>query len=212
MKKICFILAMSACLSSHAIEIQKIRISSPIPESVPILTDTTDVNGKKIETEELLYASPQSLKLWQNGTENTTGILPAPQQTSLLQAGFIIQNTGFVKADFKVECKSRHTLYIDDSEVQGSTQLVPGTHQIVVKLLQKKDEADTLRISLSSEQEKYICINPEGKRYWTLKDLMNGKRLRGVSLSSSGKYMMQKFGTTFEDGHSEDKDEQRADY
>jgi dipeptidyl aminopeptidase/acylaminoacyl peptidase len=197
-------MAMAACLSSHAIEIQKIRISSLIPVSVPILTDTTDVNGKKIETEELLYASPQSLKLWQNGTENTTGILPAPQQTSLLQAGFTLQNTGFVKADFKVECKSRHTLYIDDSEVQGSTQLVPGTHHIVVKLLQKKDEADTLKISLSSEQDKYICINPEGKRYWTLKDLMNGKRLRGVSLSSAGKYMMQKFGTTFEDGHSED--------
>lgn len=207
MRKLCIILALTGCLSGQAIEIQKLRISNPIPVTAPILTDTADVNGNKIETEELLYASPQSLRLWQNGTENTTGILPAPQQTSLLQAGFTLQNTGFVKADFKVECKSRHTLYIDDAEVHGNTQLVPGIHQVVIKLLQKKDEADTLKISLSSEQEKYISINPEGKRYWTLKDLMHGKRLRGVSLSSSGKYMMQKFSTTFEDGHSEDSEQ-----
>ena len=207
MRNLCIILALAGCLSGHAIEIQKLRISTLIPVTVPILTDTTDVNGKKFELEELLYSSPQSLRLWMNGTENTTGELPAPQQTSLLQAGFTLQNTGFVKADFKVDCKSRHTLYVDDAEVNGSTQLVPGTHQIVVKLLQKKDDADTLKISISSEQEKYITINPEGKRYWTLKDLMHGKRLRGVSLSSSGKYLMQKFSTTYEGGSSESSEQ-----
>ena len=207
MKRIFFLMALASCLSGQAIEIQKFRISNPIPLTAPIFTDTTDVNGKKIETEELLYASPHSLKLWMNGAENTTGILPALPQTSLLQAGFTIRNTGFVKANFKVECKSRYTLYIDNSEAQSDNQLVPGTHQIVIKLLQKKDEADTLKISLSSEQEKYITVNPEGKRYWTQKDLMHGKRLRSVSLSSSGKYMMQKFSTTFEDGHSENSEQ-----
>jgi len=203
MRNFCLIISLAACLSGQAIEIQKIRISNPIPVSVPILTDTADVNGKKYEPDELLYSTPQSLKLWLNGTVSTDGILPAPQQTSLLQAGFILQNTGFVKADFKVECKSKHTLYVDDAEVNGNTQLVPGTHLVAVKLLQKKDEADTLRISLSSEQEKYISIDPEGKRYWTLKDLMHGKRLGRVSLSSSGKYLMQKFNTTYEGGSSE---------
>ena len=203
MRNFCLIISLAACLSGQAIEIQKIRISTPIPVSVPILTDTADVNGKKYEPDELLYSTPQSLKLWLNGTASTDGILPAPQQTSLLQAGFILQNTGFVKADFKVECKSKHTLYVDDAEVNGNTQLVPGTHLVAVKLLQKKDEADTLRISLSSEQEKYISIDPEGKRYWTLKDLMHGKRLGRVSLSSSGKYLMQKFNTTYEGGSSE---------
>ena len=200
-------MALASCLSGQAIEIQKFRISNPIPLTAPIFTDTTDVNGKKIETEDLLYASPQSLKLWMNGAENTTGILPALPQTSLLQAGFTIRNTGFVKANFKVECKSRYTLYIDNSEAQSDNQLVPGTHQIVIKLLQKKDEADTLKISLSSEPEIYITVNPEGKRYWTQKYLMHGKRLRSVSLSSSGKYMMQKFSTTFEDGHSENSEQ-----
>ena len=203
MKKICLLLALTGGLSGQAIEIQKLRVSTPIPLTAPILTDTLDANGKKIETEEILYTTPQSLRLWMGGTENTDGILPSPQQTSLLQAGFILQNTGFVKADIKVECKSRHTLYIDDAEVNGSTQLVPGTHRVAIKLLQKKDEADTLRISLSSEQEKYITINPEGKRYWTLKDLMHGKRLSRVSLSSSGRYLMQQFSTTYEGGSTE---------
>ena len=109
MRNFCLIISLAACLSGQAIEIQKIRISTPIPVSVPILTDTADVNGKKYEPDELLYSTPQSLKLWLNGTVSTDGILPAPQQTSLLQAGFILQNTGFVKADFKVECKSKQT-------------------------------------------------------------------------------------------------------
>ena len=49
MRNICIILALAGCLSGHAIEIQKLQISNPIPVSAPILTDTTDVNGKKIE-------------------------------------------------------------------------------------------------------------------------------------------------------------------
>ena len=46
MRNICIIMALAGCLSGHAIEIQKLRISTQIPVTVPILTDTTDVNGK----------------------------------------------------------------------------------------------------------------------------------------------------------------------
>ena len=59
MRNFCLIISLAACLSGQAIEIQKIRISNPIPVSVPILTDTADVNGKKYEPDELLYSTPQ---------------------------------------------------------------------------------------------------------------------------------------------------------
>ena len=48
MRNICIIMALAGCLSGHAIEIQKLRISTQIPVTVPILTDTTDVNGELV--------------------------------------------------------------------------------------------------------------------------------------------------------------------
>lgn len=195
-----FALLSALSATSSAIDVNKVYVSGPYTMNLPILTDTLDANGKKIDTEEIFYNTPLSVQLWKKEGLATDSILPAPGKNSLLLAGFTVENTGFAKATFDVRCKSRHTLYVDGREQNGEVQLIPGRHDVAVKLMQKEGEADTLRISVKSEQEKYLSINPEGKRYWTNADLMNGERLSSTSLSSSGKYLMQNRRTVRKDG------------
>ena len=119
-------------------------------------------------------------------------------------AGFTFQNTGFAKGKINVKCESRHKLFIDGNEQGGDFELVPGRHEVSIKLLRKGDKPDTLKVSIESEQD--IEVNPEGKRYWTNADMMHGERINGVDLSSAGKYVRIHKSITYKGGETSGKD------
>lgn len=201
-----FIISALLCMgsvASQAIDVTKIFQSSNYPIVNPLLTDTLDANGNRVNLEDKFYDTPLHVLLWKEDCQRVDSVLSTCDRTSLNVSGFTIQNTGFVKCKVSVGCKSRHTLYLDGNESSPDMQLVPGRHDISIKLLRKEGEADTLRISVETEQEKYVTINPEGKRYWTNSDLMNGERLSSTSLSSNGKYLLQNRYVTRKDGSTE---------
>lgn len=167
--------------------------------SVPVITDTLDLNCNKVDTMDVFFNTPLSLTLWKEHGQPVDSILLAPEETSLLVAGFTLQNTGFTKCKVNVKCSSRYTVYMDGKELKDEAKLTPGRHEVSIKILQKAANADTLRVAIESEQEG-IAINPEGKRYWTLYDLMHGERLSDTSLSSGGKYLLQNRRTTLPGG------------
>ena len=123
---------------------------------------------------------------------------------ALYLMNFTMQNTGFAKGKVNVKCQSKHKLYIDGDEGNGEFELLPGRHEVSIKLLQKTGENDTVSISLESSQP--IETNPQGKRYWTNADLMHGERISGVSLSSTGKYARIRKSITYKGGETGGKD------
>jgi len=187
-------------MAAENIDVNKIRLAGPYPMTTPLMTDSLDSEGKRIDLDEAFMESP--LPSFPKGEEKS---LPfSIDGEGFYFAGFSIQNTGFAKGKVDVKCESKHKLFIDGNEQGGDFELVPGRHEVCIKLLRKGDNPDTLRVSVESEQA--LEINPEGKRYWTNADMMHGERINGVELSSSGKYVRIHKNITYKGGETEGKD------
>ena len=194
------LIALPALMAAENIDVNKIRLAGPYPMTTPLMTDSLDSEGKRIDLDEAFMESP--LPSFPKGEEKS---LPfSIDGEGFYFAGFSIQNTGFAKGKVDVKCESKHKLFIDGNEQGGDFELVPGRHEVSIKLLRKGDNPDTLRVSVESEQA--LEINPEGKRYWTNADMMHGERINGVELSSSGKYVRIHKNITYKGGETEGKD------
>ena len=203
------LIALPALMAAENIDVNKIRLAGPYPMTKPFMTDSLDSEGKKIDLDEVFIGGNefniQNSKFKEASLEGGFA-LSAEQEggSALYIAGFSVQNTGFAKGKVNVKCESRHKLFIDGNEQGGDFELVPGRHEVSIKLLCKGDKADTLRVSVESEQ--VLEINPEGKRYWTNADMMHGERINGVELSSSGKYGRIHKNITYKGGETEGRD------
>lgn len=203
------LIALPALMAAENIDVNKIRLAGPYPMTKPFMTDSLDSEGKKIDLDEVFIGGNefniQNSKFKEASLEGGFA-LSAEQEggSALYIAGFSVQNTGFAKGKVNVKCESRHKLFIDGNEQGGDFELVPGRHEVSIKLLCKGDKADTLRVSVESEQA--LEINPEGKRYWTNADMMHGERINGVELSSSGKYVRIHKNITYKGGETEGRD------
>lgn len=203
------LIALPALMAAENIDVNKIRLAGPYPMTKPFMTDSLNSEGKKIDLDEVFIGGNefniQNSKFKEASLEGGFA-LSAEQEggSALYIAGFSVQNTGFAKGKVNVKCESKHKLFIDGNEQGGDFELVPGRHEVCIKLLRKGDNPDTLRVSVESEQA--LEINPEGKRYWTNADMMHGERINGVELSSSGKYVRIHKNITYKGGETEGKD------
>ncbi|MBR6032886.1 MAG: S9 family peptidase [Bacteroidaceae bacterium] len=210
------LIALPALMAAETIDVNKIRLAGPYPMTKPLMTDTLDTEGKPIDLDEVYMDSPLPAPPL-GGCLNSP--LPFALNTppkgelegALYFASFTMQNTGFAKGKVNVKCESKHKLFIDGNEQGGDFELVPGRHEVSIKLLVKpspsegaEESFDTLRLSVDCEQP--IEINPDGKRYWTNADMMHGERINGVELSSSAKYVRIRRSITYKGGETGSKD------
>ncbi len=232
MRNILFsLLFLPALMEAETIDVNKIRLAGPYPIAKPFMTDTLDTEGNKIDLDEVYMDSP----LPTSPKGEKTSLPFSIDREGFYFAGFSIQNTGFAKGKVNVKCESKHKLFIDGNEQSGDFELVPGRHEVCIKLLVKpspkeqgarsKEQGageyqDTIQSSCSSplapcpydtlrisvESEQVLEINPEGKRYWTNADMMHGERINGVELSSSGKYVRIHKNITYKGGETEGRD------
>ena len=203
-------------MAAETIDVNKIRLAGPYPITKPFMTDTLDTEGNKIDLDEVYMESPLPAPLLGECLNCSLPFaLSTPpkgeQEGTLFFASFTIQNTGFAKGKVNVKCESKHKLFIDGDEQGGDFELVPGRHEVSIKLLVKPsqeegEEVGNDTLSLSVECEQPIEINPEGKRYWTNADMMHGERIRGVDLSSSGKYARIRKSITYKGGETGGED------
>ena len=193
-------------------DITGIRLAGPYPITMPFMTDSLDSEGNKIDLDEVFMelhiegTKGKEQEARENNALSTQTSYPLSPTTSpqLYLASFSLQNTGFAKGKINVNCESKHKLFIDGNEQGADFELVPGRHDVSIKILRKGDQPDTLRVSVESEQP--LEVNPEGKRYWTNADMMHGERLTGVELSSSGKYVRIHKNITYKGGETAGKD------
>ena len=180
---------MLATLTAHSedIRVSTLRILGPVSTLPPLRTDSTDVNGGKWDSQADLMSTVTNLAVWRNGTQTTDSILPAPIAGAVRLAGFTLENRNFAKINVNVQGVKAHKVYIDGAEGTDKN-LTPGRHEIVIKLQQEAGKADTLRISVQSEQN--LTVNPTGKQPYTLETLMNGERMAGVNISPDGRFLI----------------------
>ena len=199
------LLFLPVVMAAENTDVTSVQITGPYQIAKPLMTDTLDSEGKRIDLDNLIMDSSLPQPIRQGGGESRN--LPFPLEkdgNGFYKAGFTLQNTGFAKGKINVKCESKHKLFIDGNEQGGDFELVPGRHEVCLTLLYKGEKPDTLRISVESEQP--LEINPQGKRYWTNADMMHGERIRSVELSSSGKYARIRKNITYKGGETAGKD------
>jgi len=205
MKKNITILALATLttlgVSAEKLDIKKLRVAGPFTSTAAIQIDTIDASGTKFDNDALLKdgISPQ---LWKNGTETSDSILAGKDKPSVYLAGFTFENTRYAKCNVSTSGKQQHLIYIDNKQ-GGDQNLLPGRHEVVIKVLCKSNENDTLSVSLKSDQSDYITVNPTGSRIYTLADYMNGQKASTHSLSANGRYMMFNRNIVRTDGKTE---------
>lgn len=198
-------LLLSTIAGAENIDVTSLRMAGPYPVIKPVMTDSLDAEGKKINLDDLYmeFSVPNSAS-GQYITNTLPYILSAQAGGVLYMGTFNLQNIGFAKGKINVRCESRHKLYIDGNELNGDFELVPGRHEVGIKLLCKGEKPDTLRICVESEQR--IEITPEGKRYWTNADMMHGERISSVDLSSGARYARIRKSITYQGGETGSKE------
>ena len=206
------LLFLPALVAAENFDVTNLQVAGPFPTVKPFMTDTLDTEGKKIDLDELyMEGALPSQPLGECLTSTLPFVISTPPkgetEGALYLASFTMQNTGFAKGKVNVKCESKHKLYIDGNEQGPDFELVPGRHEVSIKLLVKPSPkggdgggSDTLRISVETEQP--IAINPEGKRYWTNADMMHGERISSVDLSSGAKYARIRKSITYKGGET----------
>ena len=196
MKKIATVIAcMLTCSGIFAdnLPIKNIHVAGPYTANASLLTDSTDVNGKSFDQNATLRdgISPKLLK---NSTQTMQSdslfVFPGNEgKTTVHLAGFTFENTHYANCNIKVTGKQEHHIYIDGNQ-GGDHNLMPGRHEVVVKIICKPGENDTISLSLDSRQSEWISVNPDGKRLYTLYDYMNGEKASSTSLSADGRFLL----------------------
>lgn len=173
-------------IAAETIEVKSLRVSQPYTAARPFMTDTADVNGTAWNLQKTLMDNSVSPLAWQQGTVTEDSVLAAPATDAVRLAGFTVENLNFAKVSVKVCGPKDFLIYIDGQ--QGADQnLVPGRHDVVLKIRQTANEADTLQVSIDCQQ--HLTLNPTGKAPYTLKTLMYGERMSDVSISADGRFL-----------------------
>ena len=193
-KSILFAGALALALNTLAQEITVTHFKhvGPLPLLAPAIMDSTDVNGKGFDENQLLTL-PVSFASVKQGQDFSENVLPKDAQgrPALHLAAFNLSNTSYTKATFNIKGLSHHELYVDGKKVQGETELLPATHEIVIKALTTSTSTDSLLVTVKPTVEGSLTLAADGqKRLYTMNEVLQARRYSGVSLSPDGKWMI----------------------
>lgn len=196
-------LCMGLLASAENIDVKSFRYAGPFVVQQPYLVDSVDVNSKAFAMKNLLD-TPLSFEQLSQSTTFVGEVLPKTTDGYALHlVGFHLQNNAYTEAKLDIKGIANYQLFVDGKkQAGGSLTLEPATHEIVIKYLSEADKTDSLKVSVQTEKNGIISLRQDGKRNYTLNDVMHGTRFSGVSLSPNGKFLMTSYRTSQVGGRS----------
>ena len=197
------VLCASMLASAENVNVKSFRYAGPYAVQQPYMVDSVDVNSKAFAMKNLLDM-PLDLGQVNQGTAFDGEVLPnVTDGYALHLLGFTLQSKAYTKATLKVEGIKNYQIYVNGQKQNGADlTLEPATHPIVIKYLSEAGKNDNIKVSVETEKDGLVTIREDGKRNYTLADVLHGTRFSGVSLSPNGKYLMTSYRTTQVGGRS----------
>ena len=183
--------------SAENIDVTSFRYAGPYVVQQPFMVDSVDVHSKAFAMKNLLD-TPLSLDLLEQGTAFNGEVLPNVADGHALHlVGFALQAHAYTEAKLDVQGVKNYQLFVNGKKHSGSNlTLEPATHEIVLKYLSEAGQNDSLKVCVKTEKEGIVTLREDGKRNYSLNDVMHGTRFSGASLSPDGKYLMTSYRTT----------------
>ena len=194
-------LLLAGCLASGAqtkTDITKFNLSGPYTVIVPMAFDSVDVQGKKFDDKSLL----KTISLTSPTTNTFEGtILPSLENSrSVGLLTFFVNNSDYIKGKITVKGPKNYQLYIDGVEAGEELKLAPEHHTFALKFLAEPKDTDSIRVSIDANKE--VTYTLDKRHPYMVHDLTDGKRVRGVSMSADGSFVVISYQTTERGGNS----------
>lgn len=194
-------LCLFVCLSLSAQQttvIREFNHAGPYAVATPFAADTVDVNGKAFDTKSLLDA----ISLTSPATGKFVGeVLPSlADSRSVGVLSFYVNNADFLKGKIEVKGPKNYKLFIDGAEAAVDLKLAPEHHTFAIRYLAEPNDTDSIHVSI--EADKAITYTLDSRHPYMSHDLFDGKRVRGISLSADGHYVVVSYQTVERGGDS----------
>ena len=193
----------SMLASAENIDVKSFRYAGPYQVQQPFLIDSVDVNSKAFAIRDLLD-TPLSLEQLEQGVVFQGETCPNVDKGYALHLlGFNLQANAYTEAELNMEGVAHYQLFVDGKkQPAGKLTLEPATHSVVIKYFSEAGKAEALKVQVKTEKEGVVTLREDGKRNYTLSDVLHGTRFSGISLSPNGKYLMTSYRTTQVGGRS----------
>ncbi|GHT02044.1 peptidase S9 [Bacteroidia bacterium] len=207
-----------------AIPVLKFKASPTISVSKPILLDSTDVNKKAFEDKKMLQtivstdevrksqtivnAAGDSVLTLNNGGKYTVQLL-----------AFNIDADRYCEAKLDISATDMLEVYVngkrekDKDTTEDSLKkakkltidlkLEPRRYEVIIKRLATSDKSSELKAAILPDKKDslaQIVLSTDPKRRIFINDILDGNRLQGVSLSSTGQYYIVNTKMTYPGG------------
>ncbi|MDE6772436.1 MAG: prolyl oligopeptidase family serine peptidase [Muribaculaceae bacterium] len=207
MKKIMAIGLASVCglgASADLLRVDSFDHYGPFPLQTPVMVDSLDVNGKAF-TDESLSSAPSSLLL--PGVPVKTGPTvnaPSHATPAVHILSFNFENASYATPELSVSGIGNYAVYLDGKKTDSNKlTLRPATHNIAIRYISTPGSCgDSLKVELRNDGNAGLALRTDGKRRFTLDDVLHGSRITSASISPDGKYMIAAYVTTRRGGAS----------
>lgn len=186
---------------ADTLNVDSFRLYGPYPLQTPLMVDSVDVNGKKF-AESMLSAAPQRLALTGESTPFTSGDkITVNGKPELGILTFSFETKTYATPKVTVDGLKDYTVYIDgEKSTNRSASLRPGTHNVAIRYI-ASEQPESISATVSSDSDCGLTLRTDGKRRYTLDDVINGTRITGVNMSPDGKYVIVSEQTTGRGGN-----------
>ncbi len=192
------LLAQPIMAENVTTKVTQFNLAGPYAVSLPFAVDSVDVNGKKHDP----LAAMQSLGTEVPFTTTYSGsLLPSLQDgKSVGVLSFYLNNSDYLKAKLKVKGLKNYKVFVDGKEGGEQLDLAPEHHTVALKFLAEPNDTDSLCVEL--EAPVSLMPTTDKRHPYMVHDLTDGKRVRGISLSADGAYVVLSYQTTERGGQS----------
>ena len=202
MKKSFILIALTAGMLNAGAQVKttvtEFNMAGPFAVQAPVGMDSVDVNGKKFDEKSLLGG----LALSAEPTTVFSGkVLPSLKDSkSVGILSFFVNNKDYVKGSVSVKGPKNYKLFVDGQEAGGEVKLSPEHHTLAIKYMAEPSDTDSIQVTMDMTREVMPTLSK--KHPYMVHDLTDGKRVRGISLSADGKYVVVSYQTTECGGNS----------
>ena len=202
MKKSFILIALTAGVLNAGAQVKttvtEFNMAGPFAVQAPVGMDSVDVNGKKFDEKSLLGG----LTLSAEPTTVFCGkVLPSLKDSkSVGILSFFVNNKDYVKGSVSVKGPKNYKLFVDGQEAGGEVKLSPEHHTLAIKYMAEPSDTDSIHVTMDMTREVVPTLSK--KHPYMVHDLTDGKRVRGISLSADGKYVVVSYQTTERGGNS----------
>lgn len=207
MRKILFgamaLWAVAVSAVTDTIDVRRFIYSGPYAVCAPYMVDSVDVNSKAFDIKSVLDG-PLALDLVDAGTPVEGVQLPGHERGRALHLlSFALQADEYVKIGLTVDKLADYRLFINGQQRSaGEITLEPSTNKVVIKYLSDTARVDSLLLRITCERPGAVSLREDGKRNFSISDVLDGTSIAGVSLSPNGKYMIVSYRTTHKGGET----------